>query len=816
MVKPMKDLKKLQYLNIAIFFVSLAMVIVQLIQPIATIIVTYIALSILGVTIGAQIIYVYFHREQKKIGFFENRMKHWNSIAYRVKKAGELSFAKMPIGILVFDEHQNVQWANDYAKELFLSPLFDRNIKAIDQKIAQKINEKQDKFKIELYGRMLSCLYLETDNILYLTDVTQETAIATKYKKRIPALGIINLDNLSLAFNALDAQEKSLQVSHLIGILSEWAETHGISLTGYSEERYLLITNLETVEALMKTNFDILDAIKDYCLKEKLRLTASIGIACDDIDPMTLMESAVNQLQLALNRGGNQVVVKMQEETFYFGAKSESFEARTEINVRIKTEELKDHILSSKKVIVLSHQDMDADAFGASLLMVKMVRSLGRDANMVFDPKSTDAAVSKIYESIKLEHVNLLDIFITPKEALAQINEDVLLIIVDCQYENILLDEKIYKKAKKVAIIDHHRRNSLAIHQFMFLYTQPSASSSVELIMEMLEYLRLGQIDISGIEATWMLMGVTVDTNNFIYRTTSRTFRVLAKLQIFGAEMSKAQKYLRENFDEFNKKIDILNRLEIVDGKYGIALCDDNIYSRAFLAKVADEVVSVRDIQIAFCIGKLSDSLVGISARSLDDANVQVIMERMGGGGHFNNAATQMKDTTINDAKEQLIRNLRDTQEEGDIFMKVILIKDVKGKGKINDIIDIPAGHANFLIRSNQAIEATVDNIKHLEHEKLLEKQEQEKRLKDMQELKKIVDTSPVKIAVRVGQNGKLFGSVPTKQMVEEFKAQYGIELDKRKIILDKDIDKLGTYKIKIQLHKEVTATLVVYVVEKE
>ena len=253
--------------------------------------------------------------------------------------------------------------------------------------------------------------------------------------------------------------------------------------------------------------------------------------------------------------------------------------------------------------------------------------------------------------------------------------------------------------------------------------------------------------------------------------------------------------------------------MEVLPGGYGIALCDDEIYERSFLAKIADNIITVDKVKIAFCIGKIGKDAIGISARSLDEANVQVIMEKLGGGGHYNNAATQMYGITKEEAKEKLIAVLNE-ENKGERTMKIILTKDVKGKGKANDVIDIPAGHANFLIRSGQAIEGTPDNIKQLELNKDKAKQEQEKHLRDMQELKVKMEKMTVKVGVKVGANGKLFGSVSTKEIVEAFKAQNQIELDKRKIQYEGNIDSLGTYKIPIELHKEVKATITLYVVE--
>ena len=189
-------------------------------------------------------------------------------------------------------------------------------------------------------------------------------------------------------------------------------------------------------------------------------------------------------------------------------------------------------------------------------------------------------------------------------------------------------------------------------------------------------------------------------------------------------------------------------------------------------------------------------------------------MEELGGGGHYNNAAAQLSNYTLEEVKELLIKKLSKIKEEGKNSMKIILTKDVKGKGKANDIINVPTGHANFLIKNNQAIEATVDNIKQLELRNLENKMAEQKHLEEMQELKKQLETLSIKVAVRVGQNGKLFGSITNKQIVEEFKKQHNIELEKRKVLYDKDIESLGTYSIPIQLHKDVLANIKVHVVE--
>lgn len=814
----MKELRKYQYIIISVLIAALTVVVLNyFVSSVAIpewiLDLTYAAL---GSTISFEIVFIGSHHDTKRLRLLENYVKMWNGITYRVKGAGEKAFNNMPIGIIVYNNRLDVEWANAYAKGIFINQLLDRNIKNIDKELAALMLAKTPQFTKTLYGKIYHCDLIADSQVLYLMDITAQVEINNRYERRQTCLGVINLDNFELAMGSLDAQERSLQISNLIGIFSDWSEKYHISLKGYSDERFLIILDNETLDRLIQDNFSILDQIKEYCAKENLRLSASIGIASKDVDAISLMKLADAQLELALNRGGNQVVVYRNQESFYFGAKTESFEARTPVGIRLKAEELRDVILGYEDILIMAHKEMDADAYGACVAMRAIALAMNKQATIVFDEDSIDVSIVNIYESIKKEHQNYLKAFCTVKEALANIHEGTLLILIDTQYQYLLLDDRIYKKAKHVAIVDHHRRNSQAIKDYDYLYIQPSSSSSVELIVEMIDYLTPYQVEISEVEATWLLMGVMVDTNNFLYRTSNRTFQVLAKLQTYGAQMLKVQRYLRENLHDYMKRNQILNNIEVIDSVYGIATCDDEIYLRSFIAKIAEDVISVNNIKIAFCIGRISEDTIGISARSFDEANAQMIMERLGGGGHFNNAAAQLNNVTIETAKNLLKQALKDSLAEGEQSMKIILTQTVKGKGKANDIIDIPAGHANYLIRSNQAIEATDDNIKNLEYGKMMEKRQQEMHLQEMQELKKKVDTAPITISVRVGKNGKLFGSVSTKQIIEEYRLQYNIELDKRKIMLDKDIDALGTYKIPIQLHKAVTAQITLYVVEME
>ena len=777
---------------------------------------TYAALVIVAASFTTVFVLNVGNKKFRKMQWLEQRYELWNSISYRVKKGGETAFNKLPIAIIVYDKNKTIQWANAYAKEIFLSPLVDVRIENISADLYYNLSN-EDKFEISLYGSIFECEVLMEENIVYLTDVTEFHNLTQKYADHTLAAGIINLDNLSEALSGFDAQERSSQMSNIIGILSDWCSKFDIYLKGYTDNQYLIFLNKKQLAEVVKDEFKVIDDVKSYCLKEDIRSSASIGIAVADnadLGYVELFALAEAQLNLALNRGGNQCVLNKYGETSYFGGKTASFESRSPVYVRTKAEELVSLINKAQKIYVMTHIDADADAFGAAIAVQKIAAAYNKEAKIVFDLDRVDQTIQYLYSIIQREHTATLDYLIGTKKAIREIKNSDLLIIVDVQNQKILMEPKLYKKAKHVAVIDHHRPGKFLVDKYDYIYQTSSASSSVELLVEMYEFLDKDPI-VSSAEATWMIMGILVDTNDLMYRASYRTFNVLSRLQTYGGELQLAKKYLREDYDKYEKRIDVLSNLIIYKEKYGIATVTEGVNPRQFLAKVADDVLEIKGIKASFCVGRISENEIGISARSLDETNVQLIMEALGGGGHYNNAATQLRAVDLEEAKDMLIKEIDISEERGGDSMRIILTTEVKGKGKKGDIIDVKSGYGNFLIRSGQAIIASVDNIKELEKEKEKEKRLALSKENEMKDLRDKIEANPVTIGVKVGKEGKIFGSVSSKMIVDEYKAQYDITLDRKKIIKD-EIQALGTFVVLVDLHPDIKARLTIYVVGKE
>lgn len=782
----------------------------------------YIPLGLLIVFLGSLLGNMINVRNSKNEKIFENRLKMWNSITYKVKKAGETAFNELPLGIIVLDKNFKIMWANNQARHIFMSQLENINLQELSLPLYNQMeNHQPDKdgkiiFETNIYGKIYQVEYLESHKIIYLSNINDFVNLQNQYADRILAIGYINIDNLEEALADFDVQERAEYQGKIIGSIAKWSESFGAYVRAYSDSRYMIVMDQKQLNEMMKNNFTILDDVKDVLRASRIvRITLSIGISCHDINVISLADDAQDQLELALNRGGDQAVVKIDDKLTFFGAKTDPIQKESKVEIRNKSQELQDIMRNSENVFVMGHRNLDADGFAACLAIYRMAKSMGKDAYIIFDPSSIDGTVIKIFETIKQEYVVLLQDLITPNKISSLIRPNSFLMIVDCQTDKQVMDNKFIKRFEKIGIIDHHRKGAGSIQNPKFYYTQTAASSSVELIFELLEFYET-PLGFTNLEATWMLLGMVVDTNNFIYRTSAVTFEIAAEVKRYGADMNIVKKYLKEDHSEKVVRSEFLKNMELFKGVVAIAVAgDDIIRDRVTLAKVSDELISISGVELGITIGYIGENEIGLSARSLGAINCQIIMEKMGGGGHLNNAAAQRKNETIEETVK-LVKEAINSYMAEEENMKVILIKDVKGKGKKNDIIEFNAGYANFLLRSGLAIVASPENIKAVEREQEEEKYKAEKLLQEMKEIKRIIETEPVKIVVKVGADSKIYGSVNTKQIAEAIESKFSVKIDKRKIVLVNSLTALGEYDVKIQLHKEVSANIKVFLVEKE
>ncbi|MGI6360490.1 MAG: 50S ribosomal protein L9 [Acholeplasmatales bacterium] len=758
------------------------------------------------------------HQRAKKIKSLETRLTAWSSLSYHVNKIGDQAFNELPIGILLYDKSSlTVKWNNKFAEEIFSnSKIENMRLMDLNGSLLELLGEESSGVAtLTLNNKKYDVIHNAQNQVFYFFDETEREEIKEKYESRLTALGVIYLDNVEIALQNFDIYEKNNIRGEYLGIITDWVSEHHGFLRLYTEDKMIITLRYEDLERMMEDKFEVLNKIREVSTKHRIRVTASIGIAMYDVPFEELGSLAQNAIELAEKRGGDQAVVNIQNEKIkYFGGKTNASEKSSRVQVRVQTQNFKDLVESSKNVITVGHQQSDIDALGAMIGVYRMAEASGIPAKMICDPTEIDKTVKKIIPELEIESKEIFSSIITTKEALKLIDEDTLLVVVDTQSPLIVASPEVLKKASKVAVIDHHRQSDETFNA-LFTYVEPYASSSVELIAEMMEFYPK-DVELEPIEASVMYGGILVDTNEFSYRTGTRTFGAAGYLKEHQASSAKVKEWLRQDKERTLLINELVSKIEMVDGGFGVVVDDSNVIrDRVLLAQVSERILDIDNVNAGFTIAKVAEDQIGISARSYDRINVQTIMEELGGGGHLNSAATQIKDKSLSEAYEMLKNILLREADEGGEPMKVILLEDIKSKGKKDDIIDVPNGYGQYLLSSNRAILATPEAIKDVELKKARIVEQERQHLLLMKKLKEEIESKSVNIWINIGQDGKMFGSVTTKLITDAFMEQNGIELDRKKVELTSEINSIGIYTATVTLSKDIKAQFEINVLEK-
>ncbi len=757
----------------------------------------------------------------------ENRLELWNTISYKVKGAGETAFKDLPIGVIVLDNAYRVKWSNPIVQKMLLSGLKEKDLDEIaNGKIYDFIRDKEEEQvsddviigEIELFKKIYQIIYVQSIRVVYLTEITSIVDLKTQYTNRTVAVGYINVDNLEEALSDLDVQGRSECQGKITSAIVKWAEKFNSYVRAFSDSKFMLMTNYSHLLQMLEDNFAVLDEIKLILKTTKaVHVTLSIGIACEDLHIKELSNLAEDQLELALNRGGDQAVVLVNGSTKFYGAKTDPTRKENRVQLRYKYQELEDLIKGSGTIFCCGHKWQDADSFGATIAMYNLACALDKKVYIIFDENSIDATVRKVYEDVKKFHKVLLKSFITPQKAVELADDKCLLMVSDCQSKKqVLLNEKQLSAFKNIGIIDHHRKNDEGtIPNPLYYYSEPAASSSVEVIFTLLEFSDY-ELNISDIEATWMLLGIVVDTNNFVYRSSNMTFEIAARLAKKQANMGRVKEYLKEKKEEKLQRNKLIGDIEVYRNNVAIAVqSDDAELEAATLAKVSDELLSIEGFILAVTCGFSTNKTIRISARSLGKVNCQVLMEKLGGGGHLTAAACVLNISNMQIALKRLKAAIDEVLKEED-FKKVILQEDVRNKGRKGEILEFATEQANILISSGLAIEATAENIRMMEQEKQEEAQEAANHLKKLYEVKKLIEKEPLMIYVNTNEQGHILEMINSKTIAVELEKKFGKKFDRRKIIFSSNsVTALGVYEAQVKLSNEIYATITLHIVEK-
>lgn len=609
-------------------------------------------LSIIGLLIAVVPFYFIIMLEYKQI---QETEEYITTLSYRVKKVGEEALMEMPIGIMLFNEQYYIEWTNPFLASCFNEEtLVGKSLYDVVDSVIPLIKQDKESEIITLNENKYRVIHKREERLLYFFDVTEQTEIEKMYLDERTVISIIFLDNYDELTQGMDDQMRSNINSLVTSILNNWAKEHGVFLKRVSSERFIAIFNEHILQILEKGKFAILDEVREITSKQNISLTLSIGVGAGVSSLPKLGTLAQSSLDLALGRGGDQVAIKQPNgKVKFYGGKTNPVEKRTRVRARVISHALKELILESDQVIVMGHKNPDMDAIGSSIGIQKIAQVNQKDCYIVINFDEIDTGVKRLLEEIK-QHEKLINRFISPEEALEIATEKTLLVVVDTHKPSFVIEERLLNRLEKVVVIDHHRRGEEFIHNPILVYMEPYASSTAELVTELLEYQpKRGKIDM--IEATALLAGIIVDTKSFTLRTGSRTFDAASFLRGQGADTVMVQKFLKEDVDTYIKRAKLIKTVSFYNE--GIAIAKghpDEKVDQVIIAQAADTLLSMDGIVASFVISKRDDNLIGISARSLGDVNVQLIMEILGGGGHLTNAATQLSEVTVEEAEKQL------------------------------------------------------------------------------------------------------------------------------------------------------------------
>lgn len=587
---------------------------------------------------------------------YDETEKHIAMLSYRLENVGEKALLEMPIGILLIDEQDDIEWANPFIKKMVEDDeLIGQNVSHLsDELLAFIKHEELNEMNVSVKKRQYRVFYKREENLLYFFDITEQVEIEELYYEDRTVLAILLIDNYDEVTQGMDDQTRSQTNTLVTSLVNKWGSLHDIYIKRISADRYIAVMNESILSKLEKKKFAVLDDIREITAQQNLSLTLSIGVGAGSPSLSELGELAQSSLDLVLGRGGDQVAIKQPDgKVKFYGGKTNPVEKRTRVRARVISHALSDLIQDSDQIFVMGHRMPDMDAIGAAIGVRKIAEMNNIPGYIVMDFDNIDQSITRLMNVVK-EKSDLYNRFLTPDRILEKMTDKSLVVVVDTHKPSMTIDERIIAKASKVVVIDHHRRGEEFIDRPMLVYMEPYASSTAELVTELLEY-QPKHDKITMLEATALLAGIIVDTKSFTLRTGARTFEAASYLRTNGADTVLVQQLLKEDLNTYLERASIVKTTEFIHDGIVIAHgSKDEVYNSVLIAQTADILLTMKDINASFVIAHRSDGKIGISARSLGSMNVQLVMEALGGGGHLTNAATQLEVETIDEAVSRL------------------------------------------------------------------------------------------------------------------------------------------------------------------
>ena len=648
--------------KIYLIIIAVILLILCIIQPLA-IIPSIIAFVLI-------VIYTIWTNQKRKAEISE----HINELTLNIDKAAQSTIINSPFPLVVLETNGNIIWKsskfikefanvdignylNDIIKELKIKlEKPEENNTSVSERM--KIGEKTYKI-IGEYTKIKDREHKNTQEYMatiYFLDETDYIELLQKYNNSKVCMGIVVIDNYEELMQRATEEEKLSLTSRIEKSTYNWINKYnGVGIKS-ERDTYICVFEQEDVEKIKEDKFEILDEIKEIKTQDKLQSTLSIAISEDGETNLEKYKSAKAVIDIALGRGGDQAIIKQGGKYYFFGGRTQEVEKRTKVKARIVAEALQELMHVASNIIIMGHTNSDIDAMGSAMGVYRIAKFLEKEVYIVNETNGT--SLDNFINDLK-ENEEYKDVLIDKSTALNKINQESLLVVVDTDKRNYVEVPELLEKTDKIVVIDHHRRGTDYIENAILTFHEVYASSACELVTELIEYSE-NDIKLTTFEVEALYAGIMMDTKNFTFKTGVRTFEAAAYLRKCGVDIIKVKKWFQSDLETYNKISEIVAKSEIIDGNIAISIYDkEDADANITCAKAADELLTISNITASFVIGKMGEQIC-ISGRSIGDINVQLILEKLGGGGHITVAGAQIEGMTQEEVKQELINRINE------------------------------------------------------------------------------------------------------------------------------------------------------------
>lgn len=620
-------------------------------------------------------IYIVFHNWRIR----DIRRREWNKyiqdLAVDIDEVTKKAILNLPMPLCILEFDGSITWYNTRfyemtEKEDTLGMNIENLVKNID--LRKVLNENKELYtNIKYKDRDYTIVYnvIKSDQgekakylmMLYWIDKTEYLDLESKYNEEKNVIATIQVDGYDEVLQSAPEERRPLINVEIDKILASLEVSCNGALEKTSKDKYFLVLSKNELDKLEADKFSILDKIREIDQENNLPVTISMGIG---IEGKTINENfklAQGALDLALGRGGDQAVIKTKDKSIFYGGKSKAVEKKTKVKSRLIGHALREIILESKEIYIMGHKYPDMDAMGAAVGIYDICKSCNKNANIVLNASndSIDEFVNRIKNSNYYTNV-----FISKDDAIKNCTKDTLVIVVDTHRPNFTECPELLKISEKVVVIDHHRRGVEFINDTVLLFHETYVSSTCEMVTELVQYME-EDVKINKLTAEGLLAGISLDTKNFAFKTGVRTFEAASYLKKAGADTIEVKKLFNSNLEDFITKAEIIQSTKVIDNKICLAYCNADINNiNIVVAQAADELLSIKDVEASFVLGKTKSGTIFISARSLGSINVHVLMEKLGGGGHIDIAGAQLENVSLEEGYKMVSDIIKQYLEE--------------------------------------------------------------------------------------------------------------------------------------------------------